>query len=72
LGDYYFFVKNTETATSIRLLFSTVKSYVLIFTKMDWATFWATFSQTHVVTLQGTQDAFGWSFDGRTALPVLK
>jgi hypothetical protein len=39
---------------------------------MDWATFWATFSQTHVVTLQGTQDAFGWSFDGRTALPVLK
>jgi hypothetical protein len=48
---FVIFVKNTETAISIRLLFSTAKSYVLIFTKMDWATFWATFSQTHLVTL---------------------
>jgi hypothetical protein len=27
------------------------KYYVLILTKMDWATFWAMFSQTHLVTL---------------------
>jgi hypothetical protein len=27
------------------------KSYVFIFTKLDWATFWATLSQTQLVTL---------------------
>jgi hypothetical protein len=26
---------------------------VSILTKMDWATFWAIFSQTHLVTLAG-------------------
>jgi hypothetical protein len=27
------------------------KSFVLIMTKMGWATFWAIYSQTHLVTL---------------------
>jgi hypothetical protein len=37
-----FFLKNTIAAHSFCQLFSTVK-YVVIFTKMVWATFWATF-----------------------------
>jgi hypothetical protein len=30
------------------------KIHVLISQKVDWATFWATFSQTHLVTLIGS------------------
>jgi hypothetical protein len=29
----------------------------MIITKMHWATFWATFSQTHLVTLKSMQTA---------------
>jgi hypothetical protein len=35
-----------------------VKSYVFIITKIDWATFWATFSQTHLVTLNRSKGNF--------------
>jgi hypothetical protein len=40
------------------------KSYVLIFTKIDWATLWATFSQTHLVTLMSTVDISGFFLRG--------
>jgi hypothetical protein len=45
------FVKITEIAQTICLLFSTVKALYYFPPKMDWATCWATFSQTHLVTL---------------------
>jgi hypothetical protein len=41
----------TEVAQNLGLLTSTEKRSVLILTKMGWATFWAKFSQTHLVTL---------------------
>jgi hypothetical protein len=44
------FVKITEVANIIGLLFPTLK-LCINFQKMDWATFWATFSQTRLVTL---------------------
>jgi hypothetical protein len=36
-------------------------SYVLIMTKNGWATFWATFSQTRLVTLSPFQRFLGWA-----------
>jgi hypothetical protein len=55
IGDcspWVVFVRITEVAQIIGLLFSTVTDmYVVIFTKMDLATFWATFSKTHLVIL---------------------
>jgi hypothetical protein len=45
------FLKNTKVVKTFRLLLYTAKSYILILTKMGWATFWAIFSQTHLVTL---------------------
>jgi hypothetical protein len=44
------FLKITEEAQIFYLLIS-VKSYVLSLAKMGWATFWAMFSRTHLVTL---------------------
>jgi hypothetical protein len=42
------FSKITEVANIFWLLFP---RYALSLTKMGWATFWATFSQTHLVTV---------------------
>jgi hypothetical protein len=47
------FVKITEIALIIRLLFATVKAVYSFSQEVDWATFWQTFSQTHLVTLPG-------------------
>jgi hypothetical protein len=47
------FVKNYRSSTSNLATFVHGKINVLIFTKTDWPTFWATFSQTHLVTLDG-------------------
>jgi hypothetical protein len=54
LGDCFlwtFFEKLLESPKILGYFFSTGKSYVSILTKMDWATLWAIFSQTHPVTL---------------------
>jgi hypothetical protein len=49
LGSFF---KITEVAQIFGLLFSMVKLHnVLISTKMGWASCWAIFSQTHLVTL---------------------
>jgi hypothetical protein len=45
-----FFLKLSAVAHIFRLLFHGY-SYVLILTKMGWATFWPTFKQTRLVTL---------------------
>jgi hypothetical protein len=45
-------LKITEVAQLFGLLFSTLKvKQVLILTKITWATFWAFFSKTYLVTL---------------------
>jgi hypothetical protein len=44
-------LKIREVAQSFGQLFFHGASYVLILTKNGWATIWATFSQTHLVTL---------------------
>jgi hypothetical protein len=43
-----------ECSTTFGDTFSHGKSDVLMSTKMGWATFWAIFSQTHLVTLAET------------------
>jgi hypothetical protein len=40
------------------LLLSPVKVMYSFWPKMGWATFWAIFLQTHLVTLVGTHDIF--------------
>jgi hypothetical protein len=35
------------------------ESYVTIFTKLDWASFWAIFSQTHLVALFSGEPVIG-------------
>jgi hypothetical protein len=47
-GRYF---ANDSSSTHFGLLFSAVKIMHLFWTKMHWATFWANFSQTHLVTL---------------------
>jgi hypothetical protein len=49
-----YFCENYRNSTYIWSTFFHSKSCLLIFTKMDWATFWATFSQTHLVTLHSS------------------
>jgi hypothetical protein len=44
-------LKITDVAQIFRLLFPESASYVLVLTKKVLATFWAMFSQTHLVTL---------------------
>jgi hypothetical protein len=53
VGDVYFgyFLKITKLAKKIFVYFFQDKCYVSIWTKSGWATFWAIFSQTHLVTL---------------------
>jgi hypothetical protein len=55
LGDcllWAVFQKIIEIAQIIRLLLSTVQvGYLLYLAEIGWATLWATFSQTHPVTL---------------------
>jgi hypothetical protein len=50
---YYgqFFSENYRSGPHFLSTFSKSNDYVLILTKMGWATFWAIFSQTHLVTL---------------------
>jgi hypothetical protein len=45
------FVKISEIAQIILLLVSTVKVAYYFSQEMDWAIFWATFSQSQLVTL---------------------
>jgi hypothetical protein len=45
------FWKIREVANIFGLLFSSAKFMHLVFTKRGWDTFWAIFSQTHLVTL---------------------
>jgi hypothetical protein len=45
------FMKITEIAQFLGLLFSTVKVVQKFGQKMCWATFWAIFSRTHLATL---------------------
>jgi hypothetical protein len=45
------FLKTTEVAHLFELLSSTVKVMYKFRPKMGWATFWATFLHTHLVTL---------------------
>jgi hypothetical protein len=48
-------LKITEVCSaSLRATFFHGTSLVLILAKNGWATFWATFSQTHLVTLVGS------------------
>jgi hypothetical protein len=57
LGDYFLwvvFVKITEVAQIIGLRFWRQQTCRIFWQKMDWATFWATLSKTHLVTLFGT------------------
>jgi hypothetical protein len=46
-----FVLKITEAAQNFGLLFPHSSGFISILTKMAWATFWATFSPTHPVTL---------------------
>jgi hypothetical protein len=45
------FKKNHRSSANFGLLFSIVRVMYTFFTKMGWATFWAIFLQTHLVTL---------------------
>jgi hypothetical protein len=45
------FCQNYRSSSNNWATFFNGKSYVSIITKIDWATFWATFSQTPLVTL---------------------
>jgi hypothetical protein len=45
------FLEYYGCSANILILFLNSKRCVLILTRMGWATFWATFSQTHLVTL---------------------
>jgi hypothetical protein len=45
------FLKITEVAHKFVLIFFDSDVYALMFTKKGWATFWAIFSLTHLVTL---------------------
>jgi hypothetical protein len=51
-GKFFFNFRNSPKFLNY---FFNSKSYVLYLTKMGWDTFWATFSQTHLVTLSGLQ-----------------
>jgi hypothetical protein len=53
-----------KIAGSVQILYDFFhgKSYSFMSTKMDWATFWALFSQTHLVTL--IADRRGWGGGG--------
>jgi hypothetical protein len=47
------FNENYRSSTNNWDTFSTVTDMWKFSQKMDWATFWATFSKTHLVTLPG-------------------
>jgi hypothetical protein len=47
-------LENFRSSLILKLFYPTEKGCVLISAKMVWATFWASFSQTHLVTLIGT------------------
>jgi hypothetical protein len=54
LGDRFLwagFLKIAEVAKNFGNFYSSEKNYVLILPKMSLATFWAIFSQAHLVTL---------------------
>jgi hypothetical protein len=42
---------NDKSSPKLRLLFSMEKKFCTNFEKMSWATFWAIFSQSHLVSL---------------------
>jgi hypothetical protein len=46
--------ENYTSKTSNAAIFSMVKVIYYVLQKMDWPTFWATFTQTHLDTLVGT------------------
>jgi hypothetical protein len=49
------FFGNYRRSPKILVTFFHCNSYVLSLTKMDWATYWAIFSLTHLVTLGSIQ-----------------
>jgi hypothetical protein len=49
------FIKITEVAPYFGILFFQSIAYVLILTKIGWATFWGVFLQTHLVALAESQ-----------------
>jgi hypothetical protein len=51
LGDCSYFFENYRSIQTIGSTLFHCKSYVFIGTKIGWATFWAIFSPTHLVTL---------------------
>jgi hypothetical protein len=60
MGDYLFLgscSNITEVAHIFVVIFFQSIDFVLMLTKMDRATFWAIFSQTHLVTLTQTLTA---------------
>jgi hypothetical protein len=60
------FIKITKVAQNIELLFSLSLDYVLIMTKICWATFWAIFPHTHLVTLPlGCHSYFNIKTEGK-------
>jgi hypothetical protein len=50
-------LKITEVAHILELLFSTSPECIALGKKTGWATFWATFSRTHLVTLRPTHSS---------------
>jgi hypothetical protein len=52
------FMKTTETSQIYGLLFSMVNAMHKFIQTIYWATFWAIFSQTHLVTLKMAQPIF--------------
>jgi hypothetical protein len=67
LGDFFSlgsFYEKYPTSPSLCAAYFQGKSYVLLLTKIGWATFWAIFEQTHLVTLN-TKQHFGMSIKFR-------
>jgi hypothetical protein len=58
----------TEIASITGQFSPTVKALYLFAQEMDWATFWATFSQTHLVTLAAVDREIFEGFNGPSAL----
>jgi hypothetical protein len=52
-GLLWAFLTITKVANIFGLIYFTGKSCVLILAKIRWATYWAIFSQTYLVTLVG-------------------
>jgi hypothetical protein len=54
------FFENAQVALNLGLLFSTAQVAYQFWQSRGWATFWAIFSQTHLVTLSRNQESAFW------------